>query len=47
MSDGTKIPVDWLSTFFAQSSEKVEEFMWGEGANTPANMLDSTNWIGI
>ena len=35
MSDGTKIPVDWLSTFFAQSSEKVEEFMWGEGANTP------------
>jgi hypothetical protein len=35
MSDGTKIPVDWLNTFFAQSSEKLEEFMWGEGANTP------------
>ncbi|WP_372949987.1 hypothetical protein [Mariniphaga sp.] len=35
MSDGTKIPVDWKNTFFAQSSEKVKEFMWGEGANTP------------
>ncbi|SHF86164.1 hypothetical protein SAMN05444274_1115 [Mariniphaga anaerophila] len=35
MSDGTKIPVDWLSTFSAQSSEKVGEFMPGEGVNTP------------
>jgi hypothetical protein len=35
MSDGTKIPVDWINTFFARSSKKVEEFMWGEGANTP------------
>lgn len=35
MSDGTKIPVDWYNTFVANPSEKLEEFMWGEGANTP------------
>ncbi len=35
LSDGTEIPVDWISTYLINSSETLKEFNHGEGTNAP------------